>query len=185
MSNFSIFFPPDQKKSLRVGSKSTRFKGELASYLLRFKSKLGSGQGLSLKECECRKDFKMCVCLWLNLREVVLQTNVPNFTIYHEIVTSWIVFNIIFKSSNLPKVWQHVLDECHYWSTPCDHFPQPWLTNFENQEPIKSLIEQRLKRKSKHSLMLTTTTILNNINILLMKILEMFLKLRLKGGHKN
>jgi len=47
-SNFSIFFPPGQKKSLRVGSKSTRVEGGLASYLLRAISKLGSGQGLSL-----------------------------------------------------------------------------------------------------------------------------------------
>jgi len=41
MSNFSIFFPFGQKKSLPVGSKSTRIKGGLGSYLLRVKSKLG------------------------------------------------------------------------------------------------------------------------------------------------
>jgi len=47
-SNFSIFFPSDQKKSLRVGSESTRVKAGSASYLLWVKSKLGSGQGPSL-----------------------------------------------------------------------------------------------------------------------------------------
>jgi len=41
MSNFSIF-------SLRVGSKSTRVKSGSAFYLMRVKSKLGSGQGPSL-----------------------------------------------------------------------------------------------------------------------------------------
>jgi len=41
---FSIFFPSGQKKSLRVGSESTRVKAGLASYLLRNKSKLGSGR---------------------------------------------------------------------------------------------------------------------------------------------
>jgi len=40
--------PFGSKKSLRVGSKSTQVKGGLASYLLRVKSKLGSGQGPSL-----------------------------------------------------------------------------------------------------------------------------------------
>jgi len=44
----SIFFPSGQKKSLRVGSKSTQVKGGSASYLLRVKSKLRSGQGPSL-----------------------------------------------------------------------------------------------------------------------------------------
>jgi len=37
------FFPFGSKKSLRVGSKSTWVKGGSASYLLRVKSKLGSG----------------------------------------------------------------------------------------------------------------------------------------------
>jgi len=45
---FSIFFPLVQKKSLRVGFESTRVKGWSASYLLRVKRKLGSGQGPSL-----------------------------------------------------------------------------------------------------------------------------------------
>jgi len=44
MSNFSIFFPSGQKKLLWVGSESTRVKAGSASYLLRVKSKLGSGQ---------------------------------------------------------------------------------------------------------------------------------------------
>jgi len=48
MSNFSIFCPLGQKKSLRVGSDSTRVKPGSASYLLQVKSKLGSGQGPSL-----------------------------------------------------------------------------------------------------------------------------------------
>jgi len=48
MSNFSIFFPSGQKKFLRVRSESTRVKGGSAFYLLRVKSKLGSGQGTSL-----------------------------------------------------------------------------------------------------------------------------------------
>jgi len=43
MTNFSILFPSDQKKSLWVGSESTRVEGGSASYLLRVKSKLGSG----------------------------------------------------------------------------------------------------------------------------------------------
>jgi len=47
-SNFSIFFHSGQKKSLRVGLESTRVKAGLASYLLRVKSKLGSGQDPSL-----------------------------------------------------------------------------------------------------------------------------------------
>jgi len=37
-----------QKKSFRVGSESIRVKSGSASYLLRVKSKLGSGQGPSL-----------------------------------------------------------------------------------------------------------------------------------------
>jgi len=48
MSNFSIFFPPGQKKLLRVRSESTRVEAGSASYLLQVKSKLGSGQGPSL-----------------------------------------------------------------------------------------------------------------------------------------
>jgi len=43
MSNFSIFFLSDQKKSLQIRSKSTWIKGRSASYLLWVKSKLGSG----------------------------------------------------------------------------------------------------------------------------------------------
>jgi len=43
MSNFSIFCPSGQKKSLQVGSESTQVGGGSASYLLRVKSKLGSG----------------------------------------------------------------------------------------------------------------------------------------------
>jgi len=42
-SNFSIFFPSGQKKLLRVGLESTRVRAGSASYLLRVKSKLGSG----------------------------------------------------------------------------------------------------------------------------------------------
>jgi len=45
---FFNFFPSGQKKLLRVGSKSTRVKAGSASYLLRVKSMLGSGQGPSL-----------------------------------------------------------------------------------------------------------------------------------------
>jgi len=44
MSKISIFFPSDQKKSLRVKSKSTWVKGGSASYLLRVKGKLGLGR---------------------------------------------------------------------------------------------------------------------------------------------
>jgi len=47
-SNFSILFPSGQKKLLWVGSESTRVKAASASYLLRVKHKLGSGQGPSL-----------------------------------------------------------------------------------------------------------------------------------------
>jgi len=57
MSNFSIFFPLGQIKSLGVGSKSTRVKGRSASYLLLVKIKLGSGQGPSLKEWHLKVDF--------------------------------------------------------------------------------------------------------------------------------
>jgi len=46
MSNFSIFFPSDQKNCF--GSESTRVEARSASYLLRVKSKLGLGQGPSL-----------------------------------------------------------------------------------------------------------------------------------------
>jgi len=45
---FFNFFTFGSKKSLRVGSESTRVKGGLASYLLQVKSKLGPGQGPSL-----------------------------------------------------------------------------------------------------------------------------------------
>jgi len=51
LKNFTIkhqFFPFGSKKSLWVGSKSTPAKGGSASYLLRVKSMLGSGQGPSL-----------------------------------------------------------------------------------------------------------------------------------------
>jgi len=48
MSNFSIFFPSGLKKLLRVGSEGTQVKAGSASYLLRAKSRLGSGQGPSL-----------------------------------------------------------------------------------------------------------------------------------------
>jgi len=48
MSNFSIFFPSGQKKSLQVGSKNIWVKGGSASYFLRVKSKLRLGQGPSL-----------------------------------------------------------------------------------------------------------------------------------------
>jgi len=51
------FFPWGQKKSHRVGSKSTRVKGGVASYLLWVKSKLGSGQGPSLNETEHDASF--------------------------------------------------------------------------------------------------------------------------------
>jgi len=44
-----LFFLLGSKKSVRVGSKSTRVKGRSASFLLRVKSKLGSGQGSSLQ----------------------------------------------------------------------------------------------------------------------------------------
>jgi len=44
MSNFSIFSPSGQKKLLQVGSERTRVKAGSASYLLRVKSKLGSGR---------------------------------------------------------------------------------------------------------------------------------------------
>jgi len=47
-SNFSIFSLRVKKKLLRVGSESTQVKARSASYLLRVKSKLGSGQGPSL-----------------------------------------------------------------------------------------------------------------------------------------
>jgi len=46
--NFSVFSPSGPKKSLRVESKSTQVKDWSASYLLRVKSMLGSGQGPSL-----------------------------------------------------------------------------------------------------------------------------------------
>jgi len=44
MSIFSIFFPSDQKKLLRVGSESTQVEARSASYLLRVRSKLGLGR---------------------------------------------------------------------------------------------------------------------------------------------
>jgi len=45
---FFNFFPFGSKKLLRVGLESTRIKAGSASYLLRVKSKLRSGQGPSL-----------------------------------------------------------------------------------------------------------------------------------------
>jgi len=74
MSNFSIFCPSGQKKLLWVGSESTRVKAGLASYLLRVKSKLGSGQGPSLKNVPF--DFFQGVelfasVLYLPIKEVV------------------------------------------------------------------------------------------------------------------
>jgi len=47
-ANFFYLFPFESKKSLWVGSKSTRVEGRLASYLLQVKSTLGLGQGPSL-----------------------------------------------------------------------------------------------------------------------------------------
>jgi len=52
MSNFSIFLPFGSKKSLQVGSESTRVGGGSASYLLWVKSKLRSGQGPSLPDTD-------------------------------------------------------------------------------------------------------------------------------------
>jgi len=45
---FFNFFPMGQKKSIQVGSESTWVKGGSASYILRVKSKLESGQSPSL-----------------------------------------------------------------------------------------------------------------------------------------
>jgi len=45
---FFNFLPFGSKKLLRVGSESTRVEAGSASYLLRVKSKLGSGQGPSI-----------------------------------------------------------------------------------------------------------------------------------------
>jgi len=61
-SNFQFFSLRVKKKLLWVGSESTRVKAGSASYLLRVKSKLGSGQGPSLV-----------------LRTTYLQTRGPKF----------------------------------------------------------------------------------------------------------
>jgi len=53
---FFIFFPSGQKKSLWVGLESTRVKAGLASYLLRVKSKIGSGP-ISRPEPSSSKKF--------------------------------------------------------------------------------------------------------------------------------
>jgi len=62
MSNFSTFFPSGQKKISSVQVKSTRIKGESASYYCR--SKVSSGQGPSLfvilienKRDECKNKY--------------------------------------------------------------------------------------------------------------------------------
>jgi len=52
MSNFSIFFPSGQKKSLQVGPENTRVEGGPASYLLRVKCKLGSGPIPTADPCD-------------------------------------------------------------------------------------------------------------------------------------
>jgi len=66
MSNFSILYPSGQKKLLRVGSESTRVKAGSASYLLRAKSKLGSGQGPSLV-CIYDWSFSIGLVIYLEL----------------------------------------------------------------------------------------------------------------------
>jgi len=66
MTNFSIFFPSDKKKSLQAGSESTWVEGGSASYLLWVKSKLGSGQGPSL-------NFKHSkISSWINPLQIFL-----------------------------------------------------------------------------------------------------------------
>jgi len=82
---FSIFCPSGQKKSFRVGSESTQVRGGSASYLLRVKSKLGSGPISKLGACwppciqkiyffildeffqdwECYGDFDVLWFFWL------------------------------------------------------------------------------------------------------------------------
>jgi len=54
---FFNFFPSVKKKLLRVGSESTQVKAGLASYLLRVKSKLGSGRVGSGQGLAC-----VCIC---------------------------------------------------------------------------------------------------------------------------
>jgi len=68
ISNFSIFFPSDQKKSLWVGSESTRVDCGLASYLLRVKSKLESGRvgsgPISMVKAQKARNFKEASKRW-------------------------------------------------------------------------------------------------------------------------
>jgi len=61
---FFNFFPFRSKKLLRVGSESTQVEAGSASYLLRVKSKLGSGQGPSLK---CTKKVKLSIFITLSI----------------------------------------------------------------------------------------------------------------------
>jgi len=70
ISNFLILFPSGQKKSLRVGSKSTQVKGGSASYLLWVKSMLGPGQGPSLLIiCKISSNFFLDDCCKLQLNK--------------------------------------------------------------------------------------------------------------------
>jgi len=79
MSNFSIFFPLEKKKSLRVGSKSIRVKGWSASYLLRVKSKLASGQGPSLESYLTLQVPKSFGVPWHQRKSSHLSTNLYLF----------------------------------------------------------------------------------------------------------
>jgi len=86
---FFHFFPFVSKKSHCVGSKSSRAKGRPASYLLRVKSKLGSGQDPSLiiwqHTCSfftyiCKSTFMFhCwgeILFWRKLVWMIVQTQI-------------------------------------------------------------------------------------------------------------
>jgi len=62
---FFIFLPLVQKKSLWVGSKSTRVKGRLASYLLR----VGSGPISNINEIISVKKLTCIFCIWMSKKK--------------------------------------------------------------------------------------------------------------------
>jgi len=88
-SNFSIFCP-SVKKNL-FGSESTQVGGGSASYLLRFKSKLGSGQGPSLVKTQSNFSDKCFIYLILQalprfeLETLALWTKLRGSSLYKKL----------------------------------------------------------------------------------------------------
>jgi len=133
-SNFSIIFPSDQKKSLRVGSKSARVRGGWASYLLQVKSKCGSGQGPSLLATTGNKNslllyvntlfVTLChyFCLWRLVIEAKIGINGrKQGKVGVHRVTLKLLVNSYFSDS---KIWCWSSDTCSKKVSRCKKGPR-------------------------------------------------------------